>query len=83
MGLQHIWINKAPGKEDDNKAFKWFLKAVIQEVPIAQFMFGMKYVIGIGVFKDFSKTKDWIKKAYENQKVDSPLRSWPKGCGLI
>jgi len=49
------------------KAFKWYKKAAEQGYSKAQYNLGDMYYYGEGVLIDKSKSKYWIKKAYENK----------------
>jgi TPR repeat protein len=55
--------------KDDKQAIKWYRKAADQGYADAQLNLGDTYANGLGVLKDLSKAKYWIKKAYENPKA--------------
>ena len=49
----------------DQEAVKWFRQASDQGDPVAQFMLGRMFILGIGVSKDAAEGLKWLRKAAE------------------
>ena len=57
--------------QNNKEAIKWWTLAANQDFNKAQHNLGIMYYNGIGVTKNLSKSKYWIKKAAENGNENS------------
>ncbi len=57
-------------ERDYSKAFYWYTKAANSGSALGQCQLGFLYANGLGTLKYNQKSKNWIKKGYENTKLD-------------
>ena len=62
-------------KKDKAEALKWRRLAVAQNLPVAQYEFGVMYQYGDGAKKDVAKAMEWYRLAAEQDHV-------PAQCAL-
>lgn len=64
--LAHIYYYGEGVERNEQKAFKWALKAANQGVFRSQGYLGMMYYAGVGTEKNTEKAIFWLKKAHDN-----------------
>jgi uncharacterized protein len=59
-------------KQDYNKAFKHYEKALVKNIPMTQYNLGAMYAKGLGVKKNYKKASELYEKAAKQGYVLEP-----------